>query len=110
MFQIKWTEEADQQYKKLRENAQAGLRSRQKKEKKKTSKAEGLFKQIHKTIFVPDRLINLVVRRRVERMIGVRSRSSLHLLGCYDVPASAMIHCRNAAIRGSLTRACAHTI
>lgn len=50
MFQIKWTEEADQQYKKLRKNAEASLRSRQKKGKKKSSRAEGLFKQIHKTI------------------------------------------------------------
>ncbi len=50
MFQVKWTEEADQQYKKLRDNAEASLRSRQKKVKKKTSRAEGLFKQIHKTI------------------------------------------------------------
>ena len=49
MFQIKWTDEADQQYKKLRETAEASLRSRQKKGNKKTSRAEGVFKQIHKT-------------------------------------------------------------
>jgi hypothetical protein len=50
MFEIKWTEEADRQYKKLREEAEASLRSRQKKGKSKTSRAEGLFKQIHKTL------------------------------------------------------------
>jgi mRNA-degrading endonuclease RelE of RelBE toxin-antitoxin system len=50
MFQIKWTEVADKQYKKLRENAEESFRSRPKKGKTKTSKAEGLFKQIHKTI------------------------------------------------------------
>jgi hypothetical protein len=50
MFQIKWTEEADQQYKKIKENAEASLRSRLGKGKKKSSRAEGLFKQVHKTI------------------------------------------------------------
>ncbi len=50
MFLIKWTEEADQQYKKLRESAQASLESRRGKGKKKSSRAEGLFKQVHKTI------------------------------------------------------------
>ena len=50
MFQIKWTEEADQQYKKLRKNAEASLRTRHRKGKKKSSRAEGLFSQVHKTI------------------------------------------------------------
>ncbi len=50
MFEVKWTEEADQQYRKLRKEADASFSSRQKKGKKKTSKAEGLFKQIHKTL------------------------------------------------------------
>ena len=50
MFEVKWTEEADQQYKKLRADAEASLKSREKKGKKKTSRAEGLFKQIHKTL------------------------------------------------------------
>jgi hypothetical protein len=50
MFELKWTEEANQQYKRLKENAESSLRSRQEKGKKKSSKAEGLFKQIHKTI------------------------------------------------------------
>ena len=50
MFEIKWIEEAGRQYKKLRKNAEASIRSRQKREKTKSSKAEGLFKQIHKTI------------------------------------------------------------
>ena len=50
MFLIKWTEEADQQYKKLRESAEASLRSRRGKGKKKSTRAEGLFKQVHKTI------------------------------------------------------------
>jgi hypothetical protein len=50
MFQLRWTDEADQQYRQLRENAEASFRSRQKAGKRKTSRAEGLFKQIHKTI------------------------------------------------------------
>ena len=50
MFELKWTEEADRQYKMLKGNAEASLKSRQEKGKKKSSKAEGLFKQIHKTI------------------------------------------------------------
>ena len=50
MFEVKWTEEADRQYKKLREDAEASVSSRQKKGKKKTSRAEGLFKQTHKTL------------------------------------------------------------
>jgi hypothetical protein len=50
MFEVKWTEEADQQYKELREGAETSLRSREKKGKRKPSKAEGLFKQVHKAL------------------------------------------------------------
>lgn len=50
MFEVKWTEEADQQYERLKKDAEASVSSRQKRGKKKTSRAEGLFKQIHKTL------------------------------------------------------------
>jgi len=47
MFELKWTKEADEEYTKLRTRAQEALAKRK---GKKTSKAEGLFKQIQKTI------------------------------------------------------------
>jgi plasmid stabilization system protein ParE len=50
MFEVNWTEEADQQYRKIREDAEASFGSRQKKAKRRTSRAEGLFKQVHKTL------------------------------------------------------------
>ena len=50
MFKLKWTKEADEQYKELRAKAKAGLDKRKAKKRKKSSKAEGLFKQVQKTI------------------------------------------------------------
>lgn len=50
MFELKWTEEAAGRYKELRAKAQESLANRQAKKRKKISKAEGLFKQVHKAI------------------------------------------------------------
>lgn len=53
MFTLRWTPEADQQYRELKERAEKGLRSKPGKGKKqaaKDSQAEGLFKQVHKSL------------------------------------------------------------
>ena len=50
MFELKWTKEADRQYKELRAKARKSLANRKAKKRKKSSKAEGLFKQVQKTI------------------------------------------------------------
>ena len=50
MFTAKWTEEVQRQYEKLKHEAETSLQSRAKKGKTKSSKAEGLFKQIHKCV------------------------------------------------------------
>ena len=50
MFELKWTKEADGQYKELRAKARESLANRKAKKRKKSSKAEGLFKQVQKTI------------------------------------------------------------
>ncbi len=50
MFELKWTEEAAGQYEELRAKAQESLANRQAKKRKKSSKAEGLFKQVQKAI------------------------------------------------------------
>lgn len=49
-FNPVWTEEADVQYQRLRENARASLEARRKHDKQKAAKSEGLFKQIHKCV------------------------------------------------------------
>jgi hypothetical protein len=50
MFEIRWTHEAQRAYEELRTKAAAGLEGRRRKGKKKSTPAEGLFKQVHKTI------------------------------------------------------------
>lgn len=50
MFPINWMEEAANNYNELKANAEAALASRKAKKKKKSSRAEGLFKQVHKAI------------------------------------------------------------
>lgn len=50
MFTLFWTPEAKTAYDELKASAQASLASRQKKGKGKSSSAEGLFKQVHKTL------------------------------------------------------------
>ena len=50
MFMLVWTSEATSAYNELKAGALASLVSRRNKEKTKSSKAEGLFKQIHKTL------------------------------------------------------------
>lgn len=50
MFTVKWTLEADAIYKALREKAVKSVEARKKKSKGKSSKDEGLFKQVRKTI------------------------------------------------------------
>ena len=50
MFTLKWTESAQQKYDELKTAAEAALKSRTSKGKSKSSKQEGLFKQVHKTL------------------------------------------------------------
>jgi hypothetical protein len=50
MFALHWTLEAQRAYEELRAKAAASLAGRQRKGKKKSTPAEGLFKQVHKTI------------------------------------------------------------
>ena len=50
MFTLQWTPEAKAQYDDQKARAEASLASRKKKAKTKSSKTEGLFKQIHKTL------------------------------------------------------------
>jgi hypothetical protein len=48
--QIKWTEEAGEQYKKIKDAAQEAKKNRLQKNLTKASKQEGLFNQVAKTI------------------------------------------------------------
>jgi hypothetical protein len=50
MFRLVWTTDAQIIYSKLKTEAEASARNRKAKGKKKSSKAEGLFKQVNKTI------------------------------------------------------------
>jgi hypothetical protein len=50
MFTPIWMGEAADNYNQLKEKAEAALRSRKAKKKAKSSKDEGLFKQVHKAI------------------------------------------------------------
>ena len=50
MFSLRWTREADRRYQELRDRAEKSLANRKAKKRKKSSKAEGLFKQLHKTL------------------------------------------------------------
>ena len=52
MYSIKWTQEAKERYESLMAAARKRLAPRQKSGKTKSSKEEGLFKQVHKTITV----------------------------------------------------------
>ena len=47
-FELVWIEEADKQYKAIRRAAETAAESRKKSGKTKSSKQEGLFKQVHK--------------------------------------------------------------
>ena len=50
MFSLVWTPEAEANYNRLQAKAKASLESRKKTGKKKSSKDEGLFKQVYKTV------------------------------------------------------------
>jgi hypothetical protein len=50
MFALRWTEQSAESYGQLRAKAQQSLTARTTKGKRKSSKAEGLFKQVHKTL------------------------------------------------------------
>jgi len=50
MFILQWVPEAAATYDRLRAKAEAVLRSRKTKGRRKSSRDEGLFKQVHKTI------------------------------------------------------------
>jgi hypothetical protein len=47
---LKWMKVADETYKELKAGAEETLKSRSAKGKTKSSKKEGLFKQVHKTV------------------------------------------------------------
>jgi hypothetical protein len=49
-FQLKWTDEADEKYKKFKSDAETARKNRSKDRKTKSSKQEGLFKQIANAI------------------------------------------------------------
>ena len=50
MFSLRWTVEAEQFYRAIRTKAEKSLDARTRKGKNKSTKAEGLFKQVHKTL------------------------------------------------------------
>jgi hypothetical protein len=50
MFSLVWTEESEIKYRELKEQALTAATGRRVKKKTKSSKQEGLFKQVHKTI------------------------------------------------------------
>ena len=50
MFSLKWLPKSKETYEELKKRAERSLESRKKKEKRKSSKDEGLFKQVHKTL------------------------------------------------------------
>lgn len=50
VFQIRWTKESQSQYEVLRLDAESKKASRRTKNKSKSSKQEGRFRQVHKTI------------------------------------------------------------
>ncbi|MFA9477748.1 hypothetical protein ACERK3_05505 [Phycisphaerales bacterium AB-hyl4] len=50
MHEAVWTEEAAAKYAELKEAAEAAVAARRKSKRKKSTKAEGLFKQVHKCV------------------------------------------------------------
>jgi hypothetical protein len=50
MFRLKWLKEAEQQYHELRDRAEKSLHAKEAQKETKSSKAEGLFKQVHKAL------------------------------------------------------------
>lgn len=50
MFVLRWTEEAAAEYARLRAKATAALGARRQKARAKSSRDEGLFKQVHKCV------------------------------------------------------------
>lgn len=50
MFTIKWVKAAQTDYDALKRDAEASLSARKSKGKRKSGKAQGLFKQVHKTL------------------------------------------------------------
>lgn len=50
MFELKWTTEASELYKDLEQRAKLSFANRKKRSQTKSSKIEGLFKQVYKTI------------------------------------------------------------
>lgn len=50
MFELKWTLEASELYRELERRAVISFANRKKRDQKKSSKIEGLFKQLYKTV------------------------------------------------------------
>jgi hypothetical protein len=52
MFTLNWMPEAAAEYERLMAKAETVLRSRKAKGRRKSSREEGLFKQVHKTVML----------------------------------------------------------
>ena len=50
MFELKWTVEAEEVYRELEQRAETSFANRKKRKQIKSSKIEGLFKQVYKTV------------------------------------------------------------
>jgi hypothetical protein len=50
VFELNWLKEAEQRYQELRDRAKKSRQTREAKKEAKRSKAEGLFKQVHKAL------------------------------------------------------------
>ena len=50
MFELKWTEEAGKVYRERESRAEKSFKNRKSRGQKKSSKTEGLFKQLYKTV------------------------------------------------------------
>jgi len=52
MFSLVWTTQSSEQYHKLKNRAEKSLDARKKSQKKKATRDEGLFKQVHKCLML----------------------------------------------------------
>jgi len=75
MFELNWTDEGQSNYEQLKAQAEASLSARSRKGKKKSTRAEGLFKQVHKTI---------QLLRENPRHPGLQTHQYLSLAHPYD--------------------------
>ena len=88
-FELAWTSEAETQYAEIRVTAEHALATRRSSGKRKSSRQEGLFKQVHKCISLlrenprhpglhTHEFDSLVVGRRLQHRIQIRlARASI---------------------------------